>query len=135
MVDNLTPDQRSKCMARVRGRDTGPEMAVRRLLRQLGYGYRLQREDLPGRPDIAFIGRRKAIFVHGCFWHQHDCPRGKRRPAANSAYWERKLDRNVSRDCRARDDLERMGWQALTIWECEMRDAVALEARLRAFLA
>lgn len=133
-MDNLTPEKRSERMARVRDRDTGPEMTVRRLLHRLGYRYRLQRRDLPGRPDIAFIGRRKAIFVHGCFWHQHDCPRGKRRPASNSAYWERKLDRNVSRDRQANEELEQLGWLVLTIWECEMRDQETLEARLVAFL-
>lgn len=122
-------------MARVRSADTGPEMIVRRLLHRLGFGYRLHRRDLPGRPDIAFIGRRKAIFVHGCFWHQHDCPRGSRRPRGNSSYWEKKLDRNVARDREALARLERLGWQSLVVWECEARELPALEDRLRSFLA
>lgn len=122
-------------MARVRSADTGPEMAVRRLLRGLGFGYRLHRRDLPGRPDIAFIGRRKAIFVHGCFWHGHDCPRGSRKPAQNTDYWSKKLDRNAERDREAIARLEGLGWHPLVVWECEVRDLANLEDRLRSFLA
>lgn len=113
---------RSAVMARVRGRDTGPELAVRRALRAEGLtGYRLHRADLPGRPDVAFIGRRAAIFVHGCFWHGHDCPRGARAPKTNAAYWRAKIARNRARDAAALAALEAQGWRALVVWECALR--------------
>ena len=100
MTDVFTKEQRSAVMRRVRGKDTGPEMVVRRLLTALGYRYRLHRADLPGRPDIVFPGRRKAIFVHGCFWHGHDCRAGRNRPASNTSYWSVKLARTMARDER-----------------------------------
>ena len=125
---------RAEIMRRVRGRDTGPEIAVRRLLRAAGLtGYRLHRRDLPGRPDVAFIGRRAAIFVHGCFWHGHDCPRGARVPEANAAYWSAKLARNRARDAAALAALAAAGWRVLLVWECALRDP-GLGARLAAFV-
>ena len=130
-TDVFTPEQRSAVMARVKGRDTGPERAVRRILTALGLRYRLQRRDLPGRPDIALGPRRTAVFVHGCFWHGHDCPRGSRRPKQNAEFWAAKIARNRARDARARDDLAALGWRALTVWECELRDEAALTAGLR----
>ncbi len=126
--------KRSAIMARVRSRDTGPELEVRRLLHRLGYRFRLHRPVLLGRPDVILSGFRTALFVHGCFWHQHDCSRGSRRPRSNQAYWDAKLDRNVARDSRIRVDLERRGWRTLIIWECELRDKTALAGRLRALL-
>jgi DNA mismatch endonuclease (patch repair protein) len=126
---------RSEVMRRVRARDTAPERAVRRLLRAQGLtGYRLDRRDLPGRPDIAFIGRRKAIFVHGCFWHGHDCKRGARAPRANAEYWRAKIARNVARDAAARAALEALGWRVLTVWECALREPDAVASRLRDFV-
>jgi DNA mismatch endonuclease (patch repair protein) len=124
---------RSDTMRAVKGRDTGPERAVRALLRRFAPGYRLNRRDLPGTPDIAYVGRRKAIFVHGCFWHGHDCARGARAPKTNAAYWTRKIARNRARDEAALAALAGMGWDALTIWECEMKRG-AVEARLRGFV-
>jgi DNA mismatch endonuclease (patch repair protein) len=125
---------RSEVMRRVKARDTGPERRVRALLREAGLtGYRLDRRDLPGRPDVAFIGRRAAIFVHGCFWHGHDCPRGARAPKANAAYWGAKIARNRARDAAAEAALAAMGWRVLTVWECGLRDA-GLSARLAAFV-
>ena len=118
-------------MARVRGRDTGPELAVRRLLTRQGVRYRLHRADLPGRPDMALGPRRLAIFVHGCFWHGHDCPRGARKPKQNAAFWEAKLARNVARDAGNIDTLAALGWRSLVVWECELRDAPRLEAPSR----
>ncbi len=127
--------RRSEVMRRVKGRDTGPELRVRAALRRLGHsGYRLHRGDLPGRPDIAFIGRRRAIFVHGCFWHGHDCRRGARAPRANAEYWRAKIARNRARDAAARAALEVQGWRVLVVWECALRDAPALEAELAAFM-
>ena len=121
-------------MARVRRRDTKPELLVRRALRDLGRtGYRLDRGDLPGRPDIAFIGRRRAIFVHGCFWHGHDCKRGARQPKTNVEYWRAKIARNVARDEAALGALADKGWRTLVLWECELKRGDLAE-RLSAFL-
>ncbi len=122
-------------MRRVKGRDTQPEMIVRRALNRLGARYRLHRKDLPGSPDVAMPGRRVAIFVHGCFWHGHDCPRGGRVPKQNRDYWLGKVSRNRARDAANRADLEAMGWRVETIWECELKDATGLEGRLARLLA
>lgn len=122
-------------MRAVRSQDTSAELAVRRALRELGHtGYRLHRRELPGRPDIAFIGRRLAIFVHGCFWHGHDCRRGNRLPATNTDYWHPKIARNRERDHANAVRLEELGWSALTIWECELASPIALREKLDAFL-
>jgi DNA mismatch endonuclease (patch repair protein) len=123
MTDVFTPEQRSAVMRRVKGRDTAPELAVRRILRAAGIGYRLGGAGLPGRPDLVMKGRRAAVFVHGCFWHGHDCPRGARKPKANAAYWTAKIDRNRARDAAARAALEASGWRVVTVWECEMKAA------------
>ncbi|PAX06528.1 very short patch repair endonuclease [Sphingomonas lenta] len=128
------PLTRPEIMARVRGRDTGPEMVIRRTLHAMGYRYRVQARGLPGRPDVAFTRRRAAIFVHGCFWHGHDCARGARAPKANAEFWRAKLDRNRARDAAALDALAALGWRALVVWECGLRDREALAGRLRAFL-
>ena len=120
-TDVFTPEQRSEVMRRVKGRDTGPELTVRRILRAAGIGYRLGGGGLPGRPDLVMKGRRTAVFVHGCFWHGHDCPRGAREPKANAAYWKAKIDRNRARDAAARSALEADGWRVVTVWECGMR--------------
>ncbi len=130
-TDVFSKAKRSAVMARVKGRDTAPEIIVRRLLRRLGAGYRLHRRDLPGSPDIVMAGRKLAIFVHGCFWHGHDCPRGARVPKANRDYWLAKVARNRARDDVAQTALTERGWRVLTVWECELKDAAALEARLR----
>lgn len=123
-------------MRRVKGRDTGPERQVRALLREMGHtGYRLDRKDLPGRPDIAFIGRKRAIFVHGCFWHGHDCKRGARQPKANAEYWRAKIARNVERDAASQATLESMGWRVLVIWECELKDMAAVLRRVQMLLS
>ena len=110
-----------------------PEMAVRRLIHRLGYRYRLHRRDLPGTPDLVFGSRRAVVFVHGCFWHQHDCRDG-RVPSSNRDYWEPKLARNVERDARVRGELEALGWRLLVVWECEAKDEMALTERLVTFL-
>jgi DNA mismatch endonuclease (patch repair protein) len=121
-------------MRRVRGRDTSPERKVRRLLTRMGLRYRLQRRDLPGKPDVVFAGRRIALFVHGCFWHGHDCARGARVPKANVEYWTRKIDRNRARDAQVQARLAEAGWRAIVVWECELKDEAALVERLRAEL-
>ena len=117
-------------MRRVKGRDTGPELKVRRLLWAAGFRYRLHRKDLPGRPDIVLARRRAAIFVHGCFWHGHDCARGARAPKANAVYWAGKIARNRDRDARVVAELTAMGWRPFVVWECELRASEALLKRL-----
>jgi DNA mismatch endonuclease (patch repair protein) len=121
-------------MRRVKGRDTSPELKVRRLIWSLGGRYRLGRPDLPGKPDIALAGRRLAIFVHGCFWHGHDCARGARVPKANRDYWTAKIGRNRARDGKVRAELAALGWRVETLWECELKDTSALQARISRLL-
>jgi DNA mismatch endonuclease (patch repair protein) len=121
-------------MRRVKGAGTSPELLVRRLVWSLGGRYRLNRADLPGKPDIVLGGRRLIIFVHGCFWHGHDCARGARTPKANRAYWTAKIGANRSRDAAAREALTAAGWRVETIWECELKDMPALTARVAAWL-
>jgi len=116
---------RSRTMRAVRGRDTRPEMTVRRLLHRLGYRFRLHRADLPGRPDLAFPVRHKAVFVHGCFWHGHDCHLF-RWPKGNAEFWQAKIAGNVERDRRTLDALVAQGWRVLTVWECAMRGTAGL---------
>jgi len=125
--------ERSAVMRAVKGRDTTPELVVRKILREIAPGYRLHRRDLPGAPDIAYIGRKKAIFVHGCFWHGHDCKRGARMPKANADYWREKIARNRTRDERHRAAYQGMGWDVLTVWECETRDEAGLKEKLLGF--
>ncbi len=129
-----TPDQRAAIMRAVKSRDTSPELAVRAVLRIFAPGYRLHRRDITGKPDIAYVGRKRAIFVHGCFWHGHHCARGARLPKANAEYWRAKIARNVARDARHQEALAALGWRALVVWECELRDREALEKKLRDFL-
>lgn len=122
-TDVYSPEKRSAVMRRVKSRDTAPELAVRRILRAAGVGYRLGGQGLPGRPDLVMKGRRVAVFVHGCFWHGHDCARGARKPKANAAYWSAKIERNRGRDAAARAALEAAGWRAVVVWECALKDA------------
>lgn len=121
-------------MRRVKSKGTSTEVAVRRLLHSLGYRYRLHGKGLPGSPDIVFASRKKAVFVHGCFWHGHDCRHGTRLPKTNSNYWRPKIARNMERDAEALAALESMGWSAVVVWECELRDSGAVRNRLVAFL-
>jgi DNA mismatch endonuclease (patch repair protein) len=131
MTDVFTREKRSQVMARVKGRDTTPELAVRRLLTKLGLRYRLHRKDLPGKPDVVMAGRKTVVCVHGCFWHGHDCARGARMPKANNAYWTAKIGRNRERDERARTALAAGGWKTITVWECELKDEAKLVRRLK----
>lgn len=133
-ADKFSPEKRAAVMRAVKGKNTAPEMAVRRAAFALGARYRLHGAALPGKPDLVFTARRKVIFVHGCFWHGHACKRGARAPKANAAYWSAKIARNGARDAAALSALESLGWSALVVWECETRDAAALSARLSAFL-
>lgn len=136
VVDSLTKAERSERMARVRHRNTRPEMLVRRLVHRLGFRYRLHRKELPGAPDLAFIGKRKAIFVHGCFWHRHADPACKlaRMPKSRLDFWQPKLEGNRQRDLRHQSEMEAIGWRYLIVWECELGHREHLENRLLAFL-
>ena len=135
-MDTLTRTERSERMARIHGRDTRPEMVVRRMLHGMGYRYRLHRGDLPGKPDIVFGKRKKAIFVHGCFWHRHDDPacRLARLPKSKLDFWLPKLSANAERDVRHQEQLRRLGWNVLVVWECELRQSEQLENKLRRFV-
>ena len=135
MTDVYGREKRSAVMARVKGKNTTPEIRVRKALTALGARFRLHRKDLPGSPDIVLPGRRLAIFVHGCFWHGHDCPRGARVPKANRDYWVAKVGRNRARDATSREALAGLGWRVETIWECDLKDQAALKARLEGLLA
>lgn len=135
-MDTLTQEGRSERMSRVRGRDTKPEMLVRRLAHAMGYRYRLHRRDLPGSPDLVFPSRRKVIFVHGCFWHRHadqNC-RLARLPKSKLDFWAPKLENNRKRDESNLSRLNDLGWETLVIWECQIRDRAAVQARIGEFL-
>ena len=135
-MDRITPAQRSANMQAIKGKGMKPELRVRRLAHRLGYRFRLHRADLPGKPDLVFPGRRKVIFVHGCFWHQHPEPgcRAAHTPRSNTDYWGPKLARNVARDSAAQAALREAGWGVLTLWECELKDDAALAAQIQGFL-
>jgi DNA mismatch endonuclease (patch repair protein) len=136
MADKISAERRSRNMAAIRSGDTKPELAVRRMIHALGYRYRLHAKELPGKPDIVFRPKSKAIFVHGCFWH--GCERAgcldARKPKSNTGYWFDKLARNKARDARHLAELEAAGWETLVVWDCEIRDRPALEKRLKRFL-
>ncbi|MEM8872938.1 MAG: DNA mismatch endonuclease Vsr [Planctomycetota bacterium] len=133
-LDPLSSAQRSERMSLVRGKDTKPEMVVRRLIHRMGFRYRLHRRDLPGKPDLVFPSRRKVVFVHGCFWHRHACPAGRRTPKSRREFWLNKLESNRRRDQRNRRRLNRLGWSAMVIWECQLRDLDRVRRRVASFL-
>lgn len=135
-MDTMSRSERSERMSRVRGKDTKPELTVRRLIHGLGYRYRLHRRDLPGAPDLTFSSRRKVIFVHGCFWHRHPDPecRLARMPKSRQEFWKPKLEGNRVRDRRNEATLLDLGWGVMTVWECELRDMASLENKVRTFL-
>lgn len=133
MTDPVDP-ARSRQMALIRSKDTAPEIAVRRLAHRLGYRYRLHRADLPGKPDMVFPSRKAVVFMHGCFWHGHDCKRGGRKPKTNADYWRAKIARNAERDAAATAALAVLGWRSLVVWECEVKNPAAVAQRLRDFL-
>jgi DNA mismatch endonuclease, patch repair protein len=132
-MDKLTPARRSWLMSRVKGRDTTPERAVRSMLHEMGYRFRLHRKDLPGKPDIVFGPRKKVIFVHGCFWHGHRCRKG-RLPKTRGDFWKPKIAGNRARDRRNARQLEALGWEVLTIWQCELKNLLAVRERIVDFL-
>lgn len=134
MADSVTVAQRSAIMSKIRGKNTKPELIVRRILRELGVGYRLHIRKLPGQPDIVMAGRKQIIFVHGCFWHQHvDC-KIAHMPKSRLEFWKPKLERNVSRDLANYEKLQNEGWDVLTVWECEIADEDLLRLKLANWL-
>lgn len=154
-MDIMTVGQRSRLMSRIPGKNTRPELALRSLLHAAGYRFRLHgalpvrllaalRKEhqeillrggkLPGSPDLVFSARNKVIFMNGCFWHGHDCPAGQHRPSSNAEYWSPKLDSNIARDKRKRQDLALLGWDSLTLWECELKSMDEVLRRAAEFL-
>lgn len=134
MTDVLTSEQRHKCMSRIRGRDTKPEVIVRKLVHRLGYRFRLHSPNLLGKPDLILPRLNKVIFVHGCFWHLHCCKYGKVIPATNTAFWSKKREGNRERDRRVLRLIRKAGWSALVVWECQTKDRDKLALRLAVFL-
>jgi DNA mismatch endonuclease, patch repair protein len=133
-MDTMTKSERSARMALIRSRHTKPEIALRSLVHRMGYRYRLHASDLPGRPDLVFKARRKVIFVHGCFWHLHSNCRYCRPPKSRRDYWKPKLERNSTRDKQVRQQLRRLGWRCLVVWECELKKSEILSRKIRKFL-
>ena len=135
-MDTLTPEQRSERMSRVKNRGSKAERLVRSLVHGMGYRFRLHGRQLRGKPDLVFAGRRKVIFVHGCFWHRHPDPNCQlaRLPKSRQDFWVPKLEGNRLRDLRIHDELTALGWQSLTLWECELRDTASLRNKIRTFL-
>jgi DNA mismatch endonuclease, patch repair protein len=129
-----SPEVRRRTMQAVKSKDTAVEMRVRSMLHAKGYRYRLHRRDLPGCPDLVFGGGRKVVFINGCFWHGHQCARGKRVPKTNTEYWIAKIARNCARDAAAREKLEGLGWKVAVLWECELKHEVGVMRRLSRFL-
>lgn len=132
--DILSPEARSARMRLIRSKNTNPELAVRRLIHSLGYRYRLHHRKLPGKPDLVFAGRKKAIFVHGCFWHRHEGCRYDRPPKSKLDYWKPKLEGNQQRDRENQAKLREMGWTILVIWECEAEKPDTIVDRIVTFL-
>src|SRR5258708_468794 len=133
ILRQLIERNRSKLMAAISSKNTRPELLVRRITHAMGYRYRLHVASLPGKPDLTFPSRRRVIFVHGCFWHQHGCPESHL-PRTNSAYWLPKLERNRARDAEHLEALRDAGWKCLIIWECELKDVERIRKRVAKFL-
>lgn len=133
-MDRLTPERRSWLMSRVRSKNTKPELTVRRLVFGMGYRYRLHSKNLPGKPDLVFPARRKAILVHGCFWHGHEGCRLSRTPKSNADFWLAKIVSNRERDARIITELNALNWAVLTVWQCELKDPEAIAAKIHEFL-
>ncbi|NMM29227.1 MAG: DNA mismatch endonuclease Vsr [Glaciimonas sp.] len=133
MTDHVSKEKRSEIMKRIGGKNTAPELIVRKLVYSLGYRYRLHSKDMPGKPDLVFFGRKKVIFVHGCFWHYHNCKKGKL-PKSRLDYWLPKLEENRNRDIRTQERILSLGWRFLIIWQCEIRDTAELRKRIIEYL-
>lgn len=135
MTDIVNSKRRSELMAGIRGQDTAPELAVRRVAHRMGLRFRLHRKDLPGRPDLVFPKHHLAVFVHGCFWHHHQGCRFSHIPKSRTEYWTQKFARNMHRDMRNEDALKALGWRVLVIWECEVKDKGAIARKLKSVVS
>lgn len=133
-MDSLSPEKRKWVMSQVKGKNTTPEKSVRSLLHRLGFRFRLHKRNLPGTPDIILPKYHSVIFVHGCFWHRHNCPNGQRLPKTNVDFWKNKLDNNAERDLRKLSELRTLGWKVLVVWECEVKDSHRLRNIILSFL-
>lgn len=133
-MDTLTPQERSARMRLVKSCDTKPELKLQQVVRDLGYRHRKSQTTVIGKPDMVFATRRRAIFIHGCFWHRHDCQSGRRIPKSRVKFWAAKFERNVQRDKYVIKQLRSGGWHALVIWECELKDCNKVGRRIRRFL-
>ncbi len=133
-MDIVDPARRSAMMAAIRGKDTAPEIRVRRAAHALGHRFRIHRADLPGRPDLVFPGRHKVLFVHGCYWHRHEGCRYAMMPKSNTEFWSTKFEKNKARDERVMTELVDLGWDPFVVWECETRDAKVLRERIASIL-
>ncbi|GER09403.1 Very short patch repair protein [compost metagenome] len=134
-MDIVSPDKRSRMMAGIKGKDTKPEMVVRKLIHGMGFRFRLHRRDLPGSPDLVFPRLRKVIFVHGCFWHRHPGCRFAYTPKSNAEFWLTKLEGNMRRDAAVQDALAALGWDVMVVWECEAANVAELAKKIRVFLS
>ena len=130
MTDTMTPEQRHRCMAAIKGKDTKPEMIVRRYLHALGFRYGLHNRKLPGSPDLIFRSFKTVVFIHGCFWHGHDGCKYYRLPKSNVEFWQQKIERNRQRDEETTAKLIEKGWNVITVWECDLRDKSRRETTL-----
>ncbi|KVL40087.1 very short patch repair endonuclease [Burkholderia territorii] len=134
MVDSVSREKRSHVMSLVRGKDTQPEIIVRRIVYNEGFRYRLHDSTLPGKPDLVFRGKRKIIFVHGCFWHRHENCSRARTPKSNHEFWRIKLNKNKERDAENIKNLVEAGWHVLVVWECELKDISLMKNKIISFL-
>ena len=134
MTDTISVSERSRIMSLIKPKNTRPELQLRRIVYGAGYRYRLHGVQLPGKPDLVFAGRRKVIFVHGCFWHRHDQCALARLPKSNQDFWRTKLERNKERDASDYRRLREMGWEVMVVWECELRDSGRVLQRITRFL-
>lgn len=134
MADTLTKSQRKFCMSQNKGKDTSPEISVRRLVYSLGHHYRLHRKNLPGCPDMIFPGKKKAIFINGCYWHRHNCKKGRSMPQTRKTFWQSKFKKTILRDKRNLKKLRLLGYKILVVWECQTRKPGKLVERIMAFL-
>lgn len=135
MSDNFSIEKRSWVMSRIRSKNTSPELMVRSLAHRLGFRFRLHRKDLPGKPDLVFPSRKKVIFVHGCFWHAHNCSRGKRTPKTNIEYWSVKIRKNSERDIKVQAELKDLGWDVLIVWECDLKNLDKMTHNINEYLS
>lgn len=134
MADTLSPKERSERMSRIRGKDSAPEMKLRRLVHGMGFRYRLHVKELPGKPDLVFPSKHAVIFMHGCFWHRHEGCKLARLPKSKLDFWKTKLEANKERDLLHQRQLQNLGWRVLVVWECEMSDMDHVSAIVRGFL-